>query len=168
MCWHRWACPLTTPQCTTYFQSAMMSSSVGQTVHVHVVASTELNPLTSSSLSLILLSLTLFCIPSIAENFKRVLSSTTLHCSIPFDFNTSFVKQYFGVKHSHALDYFEFTQLLQVHACTCTAPIKNKTKKLHHGKAVGLAFSWYNVCPQQFFAYTSQSAIVAGTPLWCS
>ena len=49
-----------------------------------------------------------------SDNFKHIISSTTLHRNIPFDFNTAFVKQYFGQNHSHSLDYFEFSQLLQV------------------------------------------------------
>ena len=51
---------------------------------------------------------------SLTENFKKVLSMTTTHKASPFDFHSSFVKQYFGQKKSASLDYFEFSQLLQV------------------------------------------------------
>ena len=60
------------------------------------------------------LSLSLSPLPFVPDNFKRVISATTLHRSIPFDFKTSFIKQYFGRDHTHSLDYFEFSQLLQV------------------------------------------------------
>ena len=52
------------------------------------------------------------------ENFKEVLSATTIHKTVPFDFNSSFVKQYFGQDRTACLDYFEFSQLLQVHTYT--------------------------------------------------
>ena len=48
-------------------------------------------------------------------NFKKVLSATTLCQAVPFDFECTFVKQYFGQDKSHGLDYYEFSQLLQVH-----------------------------------------------------
>ena len=51
-------------------------------------------------------------------NFKKVLSATTLCQAVPFDFECTFVKQYFGHDKSHGLDYYEFSQLLQVY-CTC-------------------------------------------------
>ena len=49
-----------------------------------------------------------------AENFQKVLSTTSIHKAAPFDFDSAFVKQYFGQKKSTKLDYFEFVQLLQV------------------------------------------------------
>ena len=48
------------------------------------------------------------------EDFKRVLSVTTLHSALPFDFNTSFIRRYFGQDRKHQLEYYEFVQLLQV------------------------------------------------------
>ena len=75
------------------------------------------------------LSPSLSLLPFTPDNFKRVISATTLHRSIPFDFKTSFIKQYFGRDHTHSLDYFEFSQLLQV----LTTVIKFYTlhKKFH-------------------------------------
>lgn len=49
-----------------------------------------------------------------AENFKKVLSATIICQAVKFDFDCTFVKQYFGYDKSHQLDYFEFSQLLQV------------------------------------------------------
>ena len=72
-------------------------------------------PLSSSSLSHLSYPLPPFSLlPFNPDNFKCLISATTLHQNIPFDFNTSFVKQYFGLEHTHSLDYFEFSQLLQV------------------------------------------------------
>ena len=48
------------------------------------------------------------------DNFRRVLAATTVCKEIPFDFDCTFVKQYFGYDKKHGLDYFEFSQLLQV------------------------------------------------------
>ena len=53
----------------------------------------------------------------ISENFKQVWSETSIHKSVPFDFESGFTQQYFGQKKEHTLDYFEFSQLLQV--CVC-------------------------------------------------
>lgn len=50
----------------------------------------------------------------ILDDFHYVLSHTTTHSTLPFDFNSTFVKQYFGTDKKHSLDYFEFCQLLQV------------------------------------------------------
>lgn len=47
------------------------------------------------------------------EDFKHVLSVTTLHSALPFDFNTSFIRRYFGQDQKHQLEYYEFVQLLQ-------------------------------------------------------
>lgn len=49
------------------------------------------------------------------ENFRNVLSSTTVCQAVPFDFDCTFVKQYFGSDKKHLLDYYEFCQLLQVY-----------------------------------------------------
>ncbi|XP_065883416.1 electrogenic aspartate/glutamate antiporter SLC25A12, mitochondrial-like isoform X2 [Dysidea avara] len=46
-------------------------------------------------------------------NFYKVLSSTTVHQQVNFNFESTFVKQYFGTDHSHELSYEEFVQLLQ-------------------------------------------------------
>ena len=46
-------------------------------------------------------------------NFKQVWSETSIHKSVPFDFQSGFTQQYFGQKKEHTLDYFEFSQLLQ-------------------------------------------------------
>lgn len=51
---------------------------------------------------------------SFVDNFKKVLSATTLCKVVSFDFDCTFVKQYFGYDKSHQLDYNEFSQLLQV------------------------------------------------------
>ena len=50
-----------------------------------------------------------------ADNFHKVLSSTLVHQQVNFNFESTFVKQYFGSDHSHELSYEEFVQLLQVH-----------------------------------------------------
>ena len=57
------------------------------------------------------------CLLSNAENFHEVLCSTTVHQQVNFNFESTFVKQYFGTDHSHELSYEEFVQLLQVHMC---------------------------------------------------
>ena len=49
-----------------------------------------------------------------AHNFHKVLSSTLVHQQVNFNFENTFVKQYFGTDHSHELSYEEFVQLLQV------------------------------------------------------
>ena len=49
-----------------------------------------------------------------ADNFHKVLSSTLVHQQVNFNFDSTFVKQYFGTDHSHELSYEEFVQLLQV------------------------------------------------------
>ena len=49
-----------------------------------------------------------------ADNFHKVLSSTLVHQQVNFNFESTFVKQYFGTDHSHELSYEEFIQLLQV------------------------------------------------------
>jgi len=54
-----------------------------------------------------------------SENFKQVWSETSIHRSVPFDFESGFTQQYFGQKKEHVLDYFEFSQLLQVCVCVC-------------------------------------------------
>ena len=48
------------------------------------------------------------------DNFKNVLSATLVHQQVNFNFESTFVKQYFGTDHSHELSYEEFVQLLQV------------------------------------------------------
>jgi len=53
------------------------------------------------------------------ENFHEVLSSTTVHHQVNFNFESTFVKQYFGTDHSHQLSYEEFVQLLQVMWVLC-------------------------------------------------
>ena len=52
----------------------------------------------------------MFC----TENFKKVLSATSINKVAPFDFDSSFVKHYFGQQKTTKLDYMEFAQLLQV------------------------------------------------------
>ena len=47
------------------------------------------------------------------DNFKKVLSATTLCKAVSFDFDCTFIKQYFGYDKSHQLDYYEFSQLVQ-------------------------------------------------------
>lgn len=47
------------------------------------------------------------------DNFKSVLSATSIHKSVPFDFSSSFVTTYFGNKRQCQLDYYEFSQILQ-------------------------------------------------------
>ena len=49
------------------------------------------------------------------DNFHKVLSSTLVHQQVNFNFESTFVKQYFGSDHSHELSYEEFVQLLQVY-----------------------------------------------------
>jgi solute carrier family 25 aspartate/glutamate transporter 12/13 len=41
------------------------------------------------------------------------LKATTICNNVQFDFDCTFVKQYFGYDKSHSLDYFELSQLLQ-------------------------------------------------------
>ena len=43
-----------------------------------------------------------------------MLSTTSIHKTAPFDFDSSFVKQYFGQEKATKLHYLEFVQLLQV------------------------------------------------------
>ena len=49
------------------------------------------------------------------DNFHKILSSTLVHQQVNFNFESTFVKQYFGIDHSHELSYEEFVQLLQVY-----------------------------------------------------
>ena len=49
------------------------------------------------------------------DNFHKVLGSTLVHQQVNFNFESTFVKQYFGTDHSHELSYEEFVQLLQVY-----------------------------------------------------
>lgn len=49
-----------------------------------------------------------------AGNFQSTLSQTVGCQRVPFDFSSSFVSTYFGPKRTLELDYFAFTQLLQV------------------------------------------------------
>ena len=49
-----------------------------------------------------------------ADNLHQVLSSTLVRQQVNFNFESTFVKQYFGTDHSHELSYEEFVQLLQV------------------------------------------------------
>lgn len=53
------------------------------------------------------------CSP-VAENFKKILGVTSIHKRVPFDFESGFVKHYFGKDKDCQLDYHEFCQLLQV------------------------------------------------------
>ena len=48
------------------------------------------------------------------ENFRRVLSATSIHKLAPFDYDSHFLKQYFDQDMAAKLDYMEFSQLLQV------------------------------------------------------
>ena len=50
------------------------------------------------------------------ENFRKVLSATVTHKTVPFNFDSTFVKQYFGETKTTMLSYHEFAQLLQVHS----------------------------------------------------
>ena len=53
-------------------------------------------------------------LPSPVGNFQSTLSQTIACQRVPFDFSSSFVSTYFGPKQTLELDYFAFTQLLQV------------------------------------------------------
>lgn len=64
------------------------------------------------------------------DNFHKVLSSTLVHKQVNFNFESTFVKQYFGTDHSHELSYEEFVQLLQVHD-TCEMLITLTLALLH-------------------------------------
>ncbi len=64
------------------------------------------------------------CVPSLfvyiatyhfVGNFKTVLSATSVHKNVPFNFNSNFVKLYFGEELDRELGYQEICQLLQVH-----------------------------------------------------
>ena len=48
------------------------------------------------------------------ENFKEVLGTTSIHQKAPFNFDSNFVKLYFGQNLNIELNYYEFCQLLQV------------------------------------------------------
>ena len=55
-----------------------------------------------------------------SENFRQVWCETSVHKNVPFDFDSHFIHQFFGKEKDHSLDYFEFSQLLQVwlgHVC---------------------------------------------------
>ena len=49
-----------------------------------------------------------------SENFQFTLDKTSGCKEVPFDFDSNFIKMYFGPKKSGFLDYFAFVQLLQV------------------------------------------------------
>lgn len=48
------------------------------------------------------------------DNFQKVLSATSINKVATFDFDSSFVKHYFGEEKTTKLEYMEFAQLLQV------------------------------------------------------
>lgn len=52
-----------------------------------------------------------FC-PLSAGEFSQVIQETTLHKSIPFPFDSDFVKLYFGKNRSRTVTYSEFSQFL--------------------------------------------------------
>ena len=81
-------------------------------------------------------------------NFKKVLSATTLCQAVPFDFECTFVKQYFGYDKSHGLDYYEFSQLLQVHCIyICFSKrdtfLQNYFDQLRHNFVQEVSEIWY-------------------------
>ena len=55
-----------------------------------------------------------------------------VHQQVNFNFESTFVKQYFGSDHSHELSYEEFVQLLQVYeTCkTICIPYDQEPKEL--------------------------------------
>ncbi|KAK8384570.1 hypothetical protein O3P69_014268 [Scylla paramamosain] len=46
------------------------------------------------------------------EEFVEVIKQTTLHQKVPFDFDSDFVKMYFGKERKRAINYTEFSQFL--------------------------------------------------------
>ncbi|KAB7496155.1 Calcium-binding mitochondrial carrier protein Aralar1 [Armadillidium nasatum] len=46
------------------------------------------------------------------EEFVGVIKKTILHLKVPFDFNSDFVKMYFGKERNRAISYTEFSQFL--------------------------------------------------------
>ncbi|XP_076068969.1 calcium-binding mitochondrial carrier protein aralar1 isoform X2 [Oratosquilla oratoria] len=46
------------------------------------------------------------------EEFVEVIKQTTLHKMVPFDFESTFVKMYFGKERNRAISYYEFSQFL--------------------------------------------------------
>lgn len=48
------------------------------------------------------------------EEFVEVIKQTTLHQKVPFDFDSDFVKMYFGKERKRAINYAEFSQFLHV------------------------------------------------------
>lgn len=50
----------------------------------------------------------------ITEEFVEVIKQTTLHQKVPFNFDSEFVKMYFGRERKRAVNYVEFSQFLHV------------------------------------------------------
>lgn len=48
------------------------------------------------------------------EEFVEVIKQTTLHQKVPFNFDSDFVKMYFGKERKRAINYVEFSQFLHV------------------------------------------------------
>lgn len=44
----------------------------------------------------------------------EVINQTTLHQKVPFNFDSEFVKMYFGKERKRAINYAEFSQFLHV------------------------------------------------------
>lgn len=50
----------------------------------------------------------------ISEEFMEVIKQTTLHQRVPFNFESDFVKMYFGKDRKRSVNYLEFSQFLHV------------------------------------------------------
>lgn len=49
-----------------------------------------------------------------SEEFVEVIKQTTLHQKVPFNFDSDFVRMYFGKERKRAINYNEFSQFLHV------------------------------------------------------
>lgn len=50
----------------------------------------------------------------VADEFCEVIKHTVLHKKVPFNFNSDFVKMYFGKDKKRSVTYHEFSQFLHV------------------------------------------------------
>ena len=65
------------------------------------------------------------------DEFSRVITKTQQHQKYPFNFDSPFIKRFFGDDKSKGVPYNEFTQLLEVHsALLITSTILSETYRL--------------------------------------
>ena len=115
--------------CRIKFFKAKVSVEITKSTKSIKISSSKIRPdginhtaysiftLSLESLLIYLLTKLLYCLPAFYLLHRY---SAPLWYINNFNFQSSFVKQYFGSDHSHELSYEEIVQLLQVHMYTYT------------------------------------------------